>query len=119
MGVAASTASVVAPPTRLAQIDLGQPTPPQGAGLSHVEEHIDQEAVVPGGAFELAPQGGLCIGMSASNIEGKSPQDGEVGGSVIFSAPRLILVENDIERPVQNIFDTRMFATMRSSCAGV
>ena len=89
------------------------------AGLSHVEEHIDEETVVPGGAFELAPQGGLCIGMSTSNIEGKSPQDGEVGGSVIFSAPRLILVENDVERPVQDVFDAQCSRTMRSSSAGV
>src|ERR1700736_4255280 len=92
---------------RLPQLLLPSPL---RAGLSHVEEHIDEETVVPGGAFELAPQGGLCIGMSASNIKGKSPQDGEVGGRVIFSAPRLILVENDVERPVQTIFDTPMFA---------
>src|ERR1019366_9641841 len=45
--------------------------PPCGAGLSHVQEHIDEEAVVPGSAFELASQGGLCVGMIAGNIEGK------------------------------------------------
>jgi hypothetical protein len=76
--------------------DLGQTTvakymargrrPPSQAGLSHVQEHIDEENVVPGSAFELASQGGLCIGMSTSNIEGKSPQNGEVGGSMVFSA---------------------------------
>src|SRR5712664_4267763 len=85
-------------------------TLPRKAGLSHVRKHIDEEAVVPGGAFELASQGSLCVGMSASNIEGKSPQNGEVGGSVVFSASRLILVENDVERPVQDVFDTPMFA---------
>src|SRR5258708_28226814 len=82
---------------------------PGGAGLSHVPEHIDEEAVVPGSAFELASQGGLCVGMSASNIEGKPAQNGEVGGSVVFSASRLILVENDVERPVQEVFDAPMF----------
>src|ERR1700730_10836296 len=83
---------------------------PSRAGLSHVQKHIDEEIVVPGGAFELATQRGLCIGMSASNIEGKSPQNGEVGGSVVFSASRLILVENDVERPVQDVLDAPMFA---------
>ncbi|MGB9173858.1 MAG: hypothetical protein WCC35_20000, partial [Bradyrhizobium sp.] len=39
---------------------------PLRAGLSHVQEHIDEETVVPGGAFEFASQRGLCIGMSAS-----------------------------------------------------
>src|SRR6202171_5398901 len=85
-------------------------TLPLQAGLSHVQEHIDEEAVVPGSTFELASQGGLCIGMSASNIEGKSPQNGEVGGSVVFSASGLILVENDVEGPVQDVFDAPMFA---------
>src|SRR6202165_4746806 len=85
-------------------------TLPWRAGLSHVQEHIDEEAVVPGSAFELASQGGLCVGMGASNIEGKSPQHREVGGSVGFSASCLILVENDVERPVQNIFDAPMLA---------
>ena len=84
--------------------------PRRMAGLSHVQEQIDEEAVVPGSAFELASQGSLCVGMSAGNIEGKSPQNGEVGGSVVFSASRLILVENDVERPVQDVFDTPMFA---------
>src|ERR1700674_5040729 len=83
---------------------------PVTAGLSHVQEHIDEEAVVPGGAFELATQRGLYIGMSASNIEGKTPQNGEVSGSMVFSASRLILVENNVERPVQDVFDTPMFA---------
>ena len=48
--------------------------------------------------------------MSASDIEGKSAQNGEVGGSVVFSASRLILVENDVECPVQDVFDAPMFA---------
>src|SRR6202022_2588993 len=95
-------------------------TLPWRAGLSHVQEHIDEEAVVPGGTFELASQGGLCIGMSASNIEGKSAQDGEVGRSMVFSASRLILVENDVERPVQGIFDAPMFANdAQQFCGGV
>src|SRR5438045_2915264 len=71
--------------------------PPCRAGLSHVQKHIDEETVVPGSPFELASQRGLCIGMSASDIEGKSPQNGKVGGSMVFSASRQILVENDVE----------------------
>src|ERR1700704_454647 len=84
--------------------------PPCGAGLSHVQEHVDEETVVPGGTFEFAAQRGLCIWMSASNVERKSSQNGEVRGSVVLSASRLILVENDVERPVQNVFDAPMFA---------
>src|SRR5467141_4892941 len=83
---------------------------PLRAGLSHVQEHVDEETVVPGGTFEFAAQRGLCIWMSASNVERKSSQNGEVRGSVVLSASRLILVENDVERPVQNVFDAPMFA---------
>src|SRR5882762_5025866 len=82
----------------------------RGAGLSHVEEHIDEEAVVPGSTFELASQGSLCVWMSTSNVEGKSAQNGEVGGGVVFSTSHLILVENDVERPVQDVFDAPMLA---------
>src|SRR6202035_5118196 len=88
------------------------------AGLSHVQEHIDEETVVPGGAFEFAAQRGLCVGMSTSNVEGKSPQNSEVGGSMVFSAPRLILVENDVERPVQDVFDAPMFANNAQQFCG-
>jgi hypothetical protein len=94
---------------------VNTPAPP---GLSHVQEHIDEETVVPGGAFEFASQRGLCIGMSTSDIEGKSPQNGEVGGSVVFSASRLILVENDVERPVQDVFDAPMFADNAQQLCG-
>src|SRR5712664_2193319 len=93
-------------------------TLPRKAGLSHVRKHIDEEAVVPGGAFELATQRGLCIGMSTSNIEGESPQNGEVDGSMVFSASRLILVENDVERLVQDVFDAPMFANDEQQFCG-
>src|ERR1700681_4099010 len=99
-------------PDRICRCD---PTSPRKPGLSHVQEQIDEETVVPGGAVEFASQRGLCIGMSTSDIEGKSPQNGEVGGSVVFSASRLILVENDVERPVQDVFDAPMFAEDRKS----
>ena len=56
--------------------------------------------------------------MSTSNVEGKSPQNSEVGGSMVFSAPRLILVENDVERPVQDVFDAPMFANNAQQFCG-
>jgi hypothetical protein len=57
--------------------------------------------------------------MSASDIEGKSPQNGEVGGSVVFPTSRLILVEEDVEHPVQDVSMPQCWRTMRSSSAGV
>src|SRR5260221_7595867 len=93
-----------------ARVDpLPQPLPAR-AGLSHVQEHIDEETVVPGGAFEFASQRGLCIGMSTSDIEGKSPQNDEGGGSAAFYASPLILVANAIEHPVPVAFERPMLA---------
>src|SRR5437660_7959490 len=43
--------------------------------------------------------------MSAGDIEGEAPQDGEVGWGIVLSIARQVLVEHDIERPMQVIFD--------------
>src|SRR5438270_7318506 len=96
-------------PTRPPVASLRRSTSPFRAGLSHVQEHVDEKAVVPPRPFELASQRGLCVGMRASDIECKSPQNGEIDGSVVFSTSRLILVENDVECPMQDVFDPPMF----------
>src|SRR5205807_7897317 len=75
------------------------------AGLSHVTEEIEEESVVPSCALELGSQGDFCVGMSAGDIEGEAPQDGEVGWGIVLSIARQVLVEHDIERPMQAIFD--------------
>src|SRR5437867_13264891 len=79
--------------------------PPCGAGLSHVAEEIEEESIVPSCALELGSQGDFCVGMSAGDIEGEAPQDGEVGWGIVLSIARQVLVEHDIERPMQAIFD--------------
>src|SRR5438045_9622605 len=75
------------------------PSPVNGAGLSHVTEEIEQESIVPSCALELGSQGDFCVGMSAGDIEGEAPQDGEVGWGIVLSIARQVLVEHDIERP--------------------
>src|SRR5438552_18246457 len=75
------------------------------AGLSHVTEEIEEESIVPSCALELGSQGDFCVGMSAGDIEGEAPQDGEVGWGIVLSIARQVLVEDDIERPMQAIFD--------------
>src|SRR5437867_13024233 len=58
--------------------------PPCGAGLSHVAEEFEEESIVPSCALELGSQGDFCVGMSAGDIEGEAPQDGEVGWALFF-----------------------------------
>ena len=70
-----------------------------------MSDEVEEEGVVPSGAFELGAQGCFGIGMSADDVEGEPAHDGQVCRSVVFATARQILVENDVEWPVQGILD--------------
>jgi hypothetical protein len=88
-------------PTRL---DLLSATP-LFPGLSHVAEEFEEEGIVPSGALELTPQRGGCIRMGSAHVEGQASEHGKVGRSVVLAITRQILIERDVERPVQAVFD--------------
>ena len=48
--------------------------------------------------------------MGSGDVERESPQDGQVGRSVVLAITGQVFVENHIERPVQDVFDTPMFS---------
>src|SRR5438093_4772010 len=85
------------------------PDPLLRAGLSHVTEEIEEESIVPSCALELGSQGDFCVGMSAGDIEGEAPQDGEVGWGIVLSIARQVLVEHDIELPMYASFAGPVF----------
>src|SRR5204862_8330964 len=62
-------------------------------------------SIVPSCWLEFGSQGDFCGGMSAGDVEGEAPQDGEVGWGIVLAIARQALVEDDIERPMQAIFD--------------
>ena len=80
------------------------------AGLSHIRKHLEEEFFVPSSPLELGAHGGFGIGVSARNIQCQASQDSQVRRSVVFSRPGEILVEDNVERPVQSILYAPMLA---------
>lgn len=72
-------------------------------------EEGGEEGVVPSGSFDFAFDGAL-VGVGAQGIEGEFAQDGEVLGGVVRAAARGVLVEVDIEHPVELVLDGLMGA---------
>src|SRR5262245_19406006 len=93
------------------------PSPPAGAGLSHLGEHTEQEGLVPARAFDFAADGSF-VGMCAKHIERELAQNGQVFRSVVFAIARAILVEDDIEDPVQLVLDAPMAAGDGENASG-
>src|SRR5262249_3675013 len=95
-------------------------TLPWRAGLSHVAKELKKKGIIPAGALELEAQGGVGVGMGSGDVEGKSPEDGKVGRAVVLAIAGQILVEDDVERPVQAVFDGPMGANdAQNLCATV
>ena len=82
---------------------------PLWAGLSHVADEIEKEGIVPTGAFDFLTHG-YPVWMRSNDIESESSQDREVLRGVVFSGSVAILVEQDIEHPMQSVFDAPMTA---------
>lgn len=71
-------------------------------------EEFEEEGIVPAGALELETQRGGCAGVGSGNIEGTSPEHGKVGWAVVLAVAGQVLVEDDVEGPVQTVFDAPM-----------
>src|SRR5271154_3818937 len=72
-------------------------------------KHSEEEAVVPASALDFAAYGSG-IGMRSENVECKPAQDGKVLRSIVQSGAVAVLVEMDVEHPVQLVLDGPMTA---------
>ncbi len=87
-------------------------------GLSHLAENGSGERVGPSGSLALAAYG--YVGSRGSeDVEGEFSQCGEVFRSVVTSVSGAVLVEPDVEHPVQAVFDPPMGAHGGSDAHGV
>src|SRR6266700_854104 len=77
---------------------------PQAAGLSHLAEHAEQEGIVPASPLDLLAHG-YAAGVDAKDIDSKPSQDGEVLRGIVLPGPIAVLVEDDVENPMQLILD--------------
>ena len=66
--------------------------------------------LVPAGELDFAGDGSF-VWMSAQDVEGDTANDGDVLRGIVFSGSGLILMEADVELPVEFVFDAPM-----SSC---
>src|SRR6202011_6298 len=94
---------------RQGEITTGQrrrcaPSPACGGGLSHMTEYGEEEAVVPAGALDFSAYG-RGSRMGSKDIECEPAQDSEVLGSIVQSRPVAVLVEMDVEHPMQLVLD--------------
>ena len=67
-------------------------------------DEFEQKGLVPACMAEFSAHWGL-VGVSAGDVESQSFDDGEVFGPVVFSVAGKVLVHDDIEHPVQAVFD--------------
>ena len=67
-------------------------------------DESEEEGIVPSGAFDFAFDGPL-VGVLAEEVEGELSQESEVLRGVVGAASHAVLVEGDIEDPVQLVFD--------------
>src|SRR6185437_5113764 len=93
-------------------------TSPCAAGLSHIGEEGEEIILGPACALDLSAQRGRVV-VAAQDVESEPAQDGEIWGSVVLSGAVAILVENDIEGPVQAVFDAPMFAHDAQHLGGI
>lgn len=82
---------------------------PTGPGLLHMAEQGEEEAVVPTGALDFSTYRGGTRTRS-KDVEREPAQDGEVLGGIVHSRPVAVLVEVDVEHPVQLVLDGPMTA---------
>src|SRR5258708_31293212 len=69
-----------------------------------MSQHGEEEGVVPTGAFDFSTYG-RGTGMGSKDVECEPAQDGEVLGSIVHSGPVAVLVEVNVEHPVQLVLD--------------
>src|SRR5215467_7607920 len=76
----------------------------QGNRISKLSDKLGQVFVIPACELELSTQGRLGVVLS-HDIESHVAQDGEIVGSIVEAISGLILVHNDVEAPMEPIFD--------------
>src|SRR5262249_9425017 len=79
----------------------------QGNRISKLSDKLGQICVIPACELELSTQGRLGVVLS-HDVESHVAQDGEIVGSVVEAISGLILIHNDVEAPMESIFDAPM-----------
>ena len=78
-------------------------------GLSHMSKELEEEVFAPRSELHFSGEGSS-VGMGSQYVEGDASNDGKVLWSIILAGSRIVLVEDNVERPMEVIFDPPMQA---------
>src|SRR4051794_26846705 len=92
---------------------------PQGSRMSLVGDDLEHVVVVPGGFLAPAAEAGLAAVVSGDEIESDLAQEGEVAGGGAVAHPAVILMEGDVENPVQGVLDAPVPADRPDQDGGI
>lgn len=73
----------------------------------------EQVVIAPSGSFDLQPHTALAV-LAFKRIESQSAQGGKILGRITLAGTALIFLEDNIEDPVEAVFD----APMPTGCLG-
>src|SRR5688572_31687038 len=90
---------------------------PKWAGLSHLGEYREKEHVVPSGLFDFSSDGSL-VWVGSQEVESDLSQQGDVLRPVVFAISGTVLVEDDVEHPVELVLDGPMGSHDMEQLAG-
>ena len=88
---------------------LRKPPTTQGNRISKEGQQPGKVGFIPAGSLDLAPERSF-FGVLLHDVQGHVAENCKIMGSVSQTASVLILVEDDVEPPVQPIFDAPMRA---------
>src|SRR3954468_22693010 len=91
----------------------------QGSRMSLVGDDLEHVVVVPGGFLAPAAEAGLAAVVSGDEIESDLAQEGEVAGGGAVAHPAVILMEGDVENPVQGVLDAPVPADRPDQDGGI
>src|SRR6266446_7452813 len=78
-------------------------SPGRSAGLLQMSKEFEEELLFPCSELHFAPDGSI-IGVSPQDVERDAAQDGKILRPVILARSGIILVEDNVEPPVQLVF---------------
>src|SRR3954447_22241260 len=80
---------------------------PPEAGLLQMSKEAEEVCLLPLGLSHFAG-GGSFVGVGVEDVEGEASDDGEVFRGVVLARAGVVFIEDDVEGPMQVVFDRPM-----------
>src|SRR5258708_14131718 len=80
---------------------------PASVGLSQMSKELEEEFLLPSCKLHFSTDRSI-IRVCSQDVDGDAAQDGKILWPIILAGSGIVFVEDDVERPVQLIFDAPM-----------